>query len=520
MPLIDFNTIQSERELKIALGEQSFDYTVIGCGAVGIHLGLLLTERGKSVLVLESGRIGEQPEKQALNQVDANRSDIKSSLEWGRKRALGGTTIRWGGQALPFSPLDFSSRPWLNSPGWPIDFDSLRPYYRQAERYMGIREHGYYGPALRDLGLTPPFSSASLDYHISKWAPEPNMFKRHRKRLLKSAFVLFNAHTTHIESDGSRCLSLTVENFNGLRCRLHVQNLIIAAGAAETTRLLMTNALSNSPALGKGFMEHPCMDLGTIQTNDMESLQIHFSTHMVKGFKYGPRMSLTDRVQIDKELTNVSASLMFETAEGDFDPLNNLRSLTGGQKVDAFKKIVGNFGHYLKSVVLFLKNGVVWKPYAKVRITAMCEQLSSDGSTLELDFDSPDDFGIPKLKVHWAISDSTWKSACETAQLVKAHLQEHFDVHVELRPEIEKKLDFDARIFSSVNHHMGGTVMGVDPGASVVNSNLRLHEVENIWVCSASVFPTGSHSNPTLTALALAGRFVGHVTHMSNAMLS
>ena len=57
-----------------------------------------------------------------------------------------------------------------------------------------------------------------------------------------------------------------------------------------------------------------------------------------------------------------------------------------------------------------------------------------------------------------------------------------------------------------VGHHMGGTKMGADASESIVTPNLQVRGLDNVWICSASVFPTSSHSNPTLTVLALADR--------------
>ena len=139
----------------------------------------------------------------------------------------------------------------------------------------------------------------------------------------------------------------------------------------------------------------------------------------------------------------------------------------------------------------------------------MCEQLASDGSTLSLDHNHLDQFGFPRLKIQWMISETTWYSAKHLAWAVKRSVENTFDVDVHLRSEFDdKSLAFDSDIFNSVNHHMGGAVMGIDPSSSVVDPSLKLHDVENVWVISAAVFPTSSHSNPTLTALALGGRFV------------
>ena len=53
---------------------------------------------------------------------------------------------------------------------------------------------------------------------------------------------------------------------------------------------------------------------------------------------------------------------------------------------------------------------------------------------------------------------------------------------------------------------MGGCRMSKKSSNGVVNSDLQVWGHPNLYVCSSAVFPTGSHSNPTLTILALACR--------------
>jgi choline dehydrogenase-like flavoprotein len=53
---------------------------------------------------------------------------------------------------------------------------------------------------------------------------------------------------------------------------------------------------------------------------------------------------------------------------------------------------------------------------------------------------------------------------------------------------------------------MGTTRMGTDPTESVVDAQLRAHDVANLWCVSSSVFPTVGSANPTLTIAALALR--------------
>ena len=53
--------------------------------------------------------------------------------------------------------------------------------------------------------------------------------------------------------------------------------------------------------------------------------------------------------------------------------------------------------------------------------------------------------------------------------------------------------------------------MGTAPEAGVVDEDCRVYGVDNLYVASASVFPTGGHSNCTLTIMALAMRLADHL---------
>lgn len=55
-------------------------------------------------------------------------------------------------------------------------------------------------------------------------------------------------------------------------------------------------------------------------------------------------------------------------------------------------------------------------------------------------------------------------------------------------------------------HVMGTLRMGTDPATSVVDATGRFHEVDNLYACDGSVFPTSSGYNPTLTIFAVASR--------------
>ena len=63
-------------------------------------------------------------------------------------------------------------------------------------------------------------------------------------------------------------------------------------------------------------------------------------------------------------------------------------------------------------------------------------------------------------------------------------------------------------------HLLGTTRMGDNPKKSVIDKNLKAYDLDNLYICGNSVFPTGGAVNPTLTTQALAARLASHLTEV------
>ena len=61
------------------------------------------------------------------------------------------------------------------------------------------------------------------------------------------------------------------------------------------------------------------------------------------------------------------------------------------------------------------------------------------------------------------------------------------------------------------SHHMGTTRMSQSPKTGVVDRDCKIHDIDNLFIASSSVFPTGGYSNPTLTTIALTIRLADHL---------
>jgi choline dehydrogenase-like flavoprotein len=60
------------------------------------------------------------------------------------------------------------------------------------------------------------------------------------------------------------------------------------------------------------------------------------------------------------------------------------------------------------------------------------------------------------------------------------------------------------RVRVATAHQMGGCAMGSDPHTSVVDSTLRYHGLDNLFVVDGSVFPTSLGVNPQETIFGIA----------------
>ena len=63
----------------------------------------------------------------------------------------------------------------------------------------------------------------------------------------------------------------------------------------------------------------------------------------------------------------------------------------------------------------------------------------------------------------------------------------------------------------SGNHQMGGTRIGVSVTDSVVDKNLKVHDIENLYITGSSVFRTSGHCHPTYTIVQLSLRLAEHI---------
>lgn len=489
---------------------ESYDLVIIGAGAVGLYLATKYHD--KRILIIESGGFGENETYQKLNKVK-NLGKILNCSEWGRKRAIGGTTIKWGGQSLPFQNIDFEDREWLTeTKKWPISLDELRDSYNCVNSWMGVDTKDYRKEIEGLLNYKPlKFNTSLIDFHFSKWAKKPNFNDIIKNKQTSHIDILYNATVSKLHMNLKSITSLTISDFNkSIQFPLSVP-VILANHTIESVRsLLILNdeykflTPSKSPLLGAGFGEHPCMVVGELKTLNPYNIQRKLNTQLHGISKYGVRLSISDELIRKKQLLNISASIFHRYDEG-FNPYQELLDFNNIFKL---KKIF-NFGvlkSLIKTTFAFFFHRFVYKHDSKIDVIVMCEQEWLSSSRIELS-DNLDELRMPVVNLTWKLSNLTSQTIVEFSKILQNEFRSLGLGEIELYSAIVNE-DFILieNKLSDVNHQMGGAVFGTDPDNSILNPNLRVHEVDNLYVASCACFPSFSHSNPTLTLLALADR--------------
>src|SRR4051812_37579817 len=115
----------------------SADVCIAGTGPAGMTLAAQLIDSGLDVIVLESGGLEFDGDNQALNAGATTGIKSLNPRDW-RVRVFGGTSAHWEGLCRPLGPEEFTRRDWIAGSGWPIDYDTLEPYYVRAQQTLQV----------------------------------------------------------------------------------------------------------------------------------------------------------------------------------------------------------------------------------------------------------------------------------------------------------------------------------------------------------------------------------------------
>ena len=514
--------IESFADAAEGIERETFDLCIVGTGAAGLCLAMQFAGTPYRVAVLEAGGRTITGESQAVYECETPELRHGGSSH-GRFRVFGGSTTRWGGQALPFNPIDFCARPWVPYSGWPLAADAVAAYYPRAGQFMLVGDGDYAEDARADVRAEiPPLDPGHFLFQFSKFSRQPDLRRIYERPLRETTNVrvLREAHLLSLElAPGLDHVSEAVVSTPDLRRRkLRARVFVLAAGAVENARLLLASnrqlpeGIGNRHGLvGRFFQDHPGREIASVTTTQPDRLQRLFNIYYREGVKFKPRFSTAAAWQTAHRALSVSGVLLFESAPTSAfnllrDALHDAR--LKGVNADVFRRALrglGKSGELLPTVWQRWRHG-----RTTIRSRASGVRFRRTGAGPRV---AGPAFHHPGRSFRHAV-DRVEMAALGVAG--KEHLAFFGGAHGGFpaagvrRDRGGRRRDTDFAAWKDSlydnNHHMGTTRMSHAAADGVVDPDCRVHGVDNLYVAGGSVFPTGGHSNPTLTLLALALR--------------
>ena len=442
---------------------------IVGSGPAAISAALELEKRNINTLLIEAGEENYNHDSQQNYKGEIIGDNI-SDLTHSRLRQFGGTSGHWGGWSKPLQNYDFYN--------WNIDSSDLEGYSESACKVLDIKNN------FRNSKLDDYFDQIEFQYSKVRFA------KKYKNYIKNSNTInlILNTQVTHFEGNNNFTKNVVCQS-NGKKYKIQSKYFILACGGVENSRIMLwtreknNNLINSNLPIGKYWMCHPWFlgGVGVIKKNKLERiLKKKFLTYD------GPiHIATTDKIRIEKKILGGS---LYINAEEDTklhkEVIKDLLCIAPefGKKVarQLFKKD-------LKCGNIFLQ----------------LEEEPVENNQVKLHPTLKDHLEIPITKLFYKQSISTLRNA-------KKILEEfsNFCRKTDLGRVAAKENIHELRGYESlgVHHHLGGTRMGDNPNESVVDKNLKVHDIENLYIAGSSNFVSGGYANPTYTIVQLSLR--------------
>jgi choline dehydrogenase-like flavoprotein len=477
--------------------ELQTDVCVIGSGPAGITAAWELQKAGVKVILIEGSRPYPEyeqswPDKfllyngEAVGLFDSNEPeflvtpvDAHPGFPRERERVFGGTSTHWGGQSRPEDPVDLEPREG-GFPGWPVTREDLDPFYAKASRLCHLDGEFDGGKNFsneywaKKLNAEPPVLPG-FDVEMYQFVPPPYLnfaartFDGDITIANSQADVILNASLLEIDHQGGRVTGLKVASMDtGLTPKkateftIKAGAYVLACGAVANARQLLLSGIGND-LVGRYFMCH-ALSSGQVvpQTSYLTPSEARFMAGQMA--------------------TKKAKATQF--TDGD------------GLRVNA---------RFIPNRDMVRSNGIgrcwFWYQYGQY----LFEVVPNPDSRVTLSDETDPVFGQRQTRIDWQLSPGDEKTYTTTTSTFQKLVKERGGT-VNVTP-----WEWVKRSLVVNGHHMGTTRMSREATDGVVDADLKVHGLDNLYVAGSSVFPSAGISNPTFTIITLSIRLAHYL---------
>jgi choline dehydrogenase-like flavoprotein len=489
----------------------AFDIVIIGSGAGGGTIARELSSTGAKILIVERG--GFIPQENHNWNPSSVWKDLRyrTTEMWLDERGnefrpythycVGGNTKFWGTVMYRLRPEDFKEMEHADgvSPAWPIDYDTLAPYYDRAERMYEVHGQAGIDPTEPPRGPFP-------------YPPVPH------SKVVGAIVEQLTARGLHPSPLplGLRENCIFCNTCNSFPCKIDAKSDADVCGVRPATQnpnvTLWINAIARKLITDAS---------GT----KIEAVEIERDRKIEK--------VSAPLIIVSCGAVNSAALLLRSASSKHPDGLANSSGLVGKRYMAHLATMMQGFHPFRKNDTVFQKTVAINDFYLKGPGTRYpLGQIQSQGRTHGVMAQTV----VPSVPLWayeaWVARGVDWlamtedlprldnKITVERDGRIRLHYRPNNEIaHAQLVKETKKilrKLGFwivmtHSHRTQNTTHQCGTLVFGTDPRQSVLDCYCKTHDVDNLYVVDASFFPSSAAVNPGLTIIAQAIRVADHI---------
>jgi len=465
------------------LKDLSFDAIIIGSGPAGLSLALDLEKKKIHTLIIEAGNNKYTDESQEFYEGNVIGDDYPE-LSKTRLRQFGGTSGHWGGVCRTLEKHNFEN--------WPIKKSDLEPYSTKAAKIINLKRNNFFNKRI------------SKNFDVINFEVSPLRFKnKYINQIKKSKYISLIVNSFVVELFGENKKIKEVKFFNDNKYyNLNANFFILACGGIENSRLMLLikkkypNLIDKKMPIGNYWLEHPYNHVAEAFI-DIENFN-----------KFLKKKSLENIIKINCDIWfSIAPNLNFIKKNNLLDSVMNFHFIYTDfnvQKKTFIKKLKCVAPEYVRKVLIKNNNKAI-----TARISVQTSQILDFHNKIILNENKKDPLGINQSLVYWKKSENVRKTYRNNIESLGKFFIDKEIGRVAAEDFLYSQKPFDN---PSGGHHMGGTRMGFNPSDSVVDKNLKVHDIVNLYICGSSVFPSVGYANPTFTIVQLSTRLSDHLS--------
>ncbi|MDA9040417.1 GMC oxidoreductase [Gammaproteobacteria bacterium] len=499
------------------------DVIIIGAGTIGLYLAhtINLKNPNLKIALVESG--SEEPTIEFNSSLSESKGKKHSGTLNGRASGIGGTSHLWGGQLAEFERADFDGP----QSRWLINYEEMLSYYNKV--YDQLDMQSAQSSEIYDRAYGEIFNEGGkIERTYTRWLREPNFYNFFKNDVINNnkIKIIINSTVNDIEFKGEKATSIKCVTKDLTKISLSADKFIFASGTMGINQFFLTTKVKSDVPwkknnnIGKYFQDHLGGVIGTLDIKNEKLFRKYFENSWVKGIKIQPKLKFASLNRPYQKAGAVAFFTYKTKYENSIMRIKqSIQQISHGLKPKHLNTLIKDLIVIRKDLVLMIykflfkkRIHAIFDLKNSIEVNVYSEQIPVKNSEIRIADNNILSNGLFKIHTYWFCDGNEAISIKRIGKYVDSFLRTNGIGKIIFKDGFFEKNDESLIAdFHDTNHQCGGLIISKNRETGVVDKDCKAWGTSNVWVAGSAIFPSSSHANSTLTALALAERLVEEI---------